>query len=92
MTEAARRRLATNRESLLSEFGRLDAPAFRLFLTLLGEALASQTDPDEPVERLTGDGTLIVRLVPLTAHTEAEIATDLGTFRGRDHLLLIRRT
>jgi uncharacterized protein (TIGR02677 family) len=91
-TEAARQRLATNRETRLSELGRLDSSSFRLFLTLLGEALASQTDPDEAVERLTGDGTLIVRLVPLAAHTEAEIATDLGTFRGRDHLLLIRRT
>jgi uncharacterized protein (TIGR02677 family) len=84
-TEAARQRLA-------SELGRLDSSSFRLFLTLRGEALASQTDPDKPVERLSGDGTLIVRLVPLAARTEAEIATDLGTFRGRDHLLLIRRT
>jgi uncharacterized protein (TIGR02677 family) len=91
-TEAARQRLATNGETRLSELGRLDSSSFRLFLTLLGEALASQTDPDKPVERLTGDGTLVVRLVPLAAHTEAEIATDLGTFRGRDHLLLIRRT
>lgn len=91
-TEAARQRLATNRDIRLSELGRLDSSSFRLFLTLLGEALASQTDPDEPVERLTGDGTLIVRLVPLAAHTEAAIATDLGTFRGRDHVLLIRRT
>ncbi len=91
-TEAARQRLATNRETRLSELGRLDSSSFRLFLTLLGEALASQTDPDKPVERLTGDGTLIVRLVPLAAYTEAEIATDLGTFRGRDHLLLIRKT
>jgi uncharacterized protein (TIGR02677 family) len=90
-TEAARRRLATNRESLLSELGRLDAPAFRLFLTLLGEALASQTDPDEPVERLTGDGTLIVRLVPLDRHSQAAITTDLGRFVGRDHRILIRR-
>lgn len=91
-TEAARQRLATHHETRLSELGRLDASAFRLFLTLLGEALASQTHPDKPVERLTGDGTLIVRLVPLAAHTEAEIATDLGTFRGRDHMLFIRRT
>jgi len=91
-TEMARQRLATNRDTRLSELGRLDASSFRLFLSLLGEALASQTDPDGAVERLTGDGTLIVRLVPLAAHTEAIIATELGTFRGRDHLLLIRRT
>jgi len=91
-TESARQRLATNRETRLSELGRLDKSTFRLFLTLLGEALATQTDPDEPVERLTGDGTLIVRLVPLDSHTRAEITTDLGTFRGRDHRILIRRT
>jgi uncharacterized protein (TIGR02677 family) len=91
-TEAARQRLATNRDTRLSELGRLDASSFRLFLTLLGEALATQTHPDEPVERMTGDGTLIVQLVPLAAHTLAEIATDLGMFRGRDHRILIRRT
>ncbi len=91
-TEAARHRLASNRDIRLSELGRLNSSSFRMFLTLLGEALASQTDPDEPVERLTCDGTLIVRLVPLAAHLEAEITTDLGTFRGRDHVLLIRRT
>src|SRR5271168_731764 len=91
-TESARQRLATNRETRLSELGQLDKSTFRLFLTLLGEALAAQTDPDEPVERLTGDGTLIVRLVPLYSHAQAEITTDLGTFRGRDHRILIHRT
>jgi uncharacterized protein (TIGR02677 family) len=91
-TESARQRLATSRETRLSELGRLDKSTFRLFLTLLGEALATQTDPDEPVERLTSDGTLIVRLVPLDPRSQAEIATDLGIFRGRDHRVLIRRT
>jgi uncharacterized protein (TIGR02677 family) len=89
-TEAARQRLAANRDTRLSDLGHLDKSSFRLFLTLLGEALASQTNPDEPVERLTSDGTLLVRLVPL-AHTQAQIATELGTFVGRDHRLLIRR-
>ena len=91
-TESARQRLATNRETRLSELGRLDAPAFRLFLALLGEALASQTDPNEPVERLTSDGTLTVRLIPLDPRAQADIATDLGRFHGRDHRILIRRT
>jgi uncharacterized protein (TIGR02677 family) len=90
-TESARRHLATNHEIRLSELGRLDRQTFRLFLTLLGEALAAQTNPDEPVERMTGDGTLVVRLVPLDPHVQAEITTDLGTFRGRDHRILIRR-
>ena len=91
-TESARQRLATNRETRLSDLGRLDKSTFRLFLTLLGEALATQTDPDEPMERLTGDGTLVVRLTPLDSQTQAEITTDLGTFRGRDHRILIHRT
>lgn len=55
-TEAARKRLATGRDMLLSELGTLDSPAFRLFLGLLGEALAAQTHPDHPIERLTADG------------------------------------
>lgn len=90
-TEAARQRLATDRDTRLSELGQLDAGSFRLFLTLLGEALAAQRHPDAAVERMTGDGTLAVRLVPLAAHTRAEIVTDHGTFSGRDHLLRIRR-
>lgn len=91
-TEAARAHLATNRETRLSELGRLDTPAFRMFLTLLGETLAAQTSPDEPVERQTGDGTLVVRLVPLQPQSHAELETELGRFGGRDHLILIKRT
>jgi len=91
-TEAARADLATNREICLSEFGRLEAPAFRMFLALLGEALSAQTNPDEPVERQTGDGTLAVRLVPLQPESRAVLETELGRFCGRDHRILIRRT
>lgn len=91
-TESARQHLATHRETRLSELGPLNTSAFRLFLTLLGEALAAQTDPDEPVERLTSDGTLTIRLVPLGPDSRAEIQTDLGRFCGRDHRVLIGRT
>ncbi len=91
-TEAARAQLATNSETRLSELGRLDAPAFRLFLSLLGEALAAQTNPDEPVEKQTSDGTLAICLIPLDAESHAHIETELGWFRGRDHRVLIRRT
>lgn len=90
-TEAARAFLATNRETRLSELGRLDAQVFRLFLTLLGEALAAQTNPDEAVERQTGDGTLGIRLIPLEPASHAELETELGRFSGRDHRILIRR-
>jgi uncharacterized protein (TIGR02677 family) len=89
-TEAARRRLATGRQVRLSELGALDRHAFRLFLTLLGEALAAQTHADRSVERLTGDGTLVIRLEPLEAGSHAVIQTELGSFAGRDHLILIR--
>jgi uncharacterized protein (TIGR02677 family) len=89
-TEAARQRLATNRETRLSELGRLDSRAFRLFLTLLGEALASQTDPEKPVERVTSDGSLLIRLMPLEPHSRATVETELGEFVGRDHSVLIR--
>ena len=50
------------------------------------------SDPDEPVERLTSDGTLTIRLVPLEPGSRAEIQTDLGRFCGRDHRVLISRT
>jgi len=91
-TEAARARLATSREARLSELGHLRASEFRLFLSLLGEALAAQTNPDEPVERQTGDGMLVVRLVPLEPTSRAALETELGRFCGRDHRILIRRT
>lgn len=91
LSESARALLATNRETHLSGLGRLDAHAFRMFLALLGEALAAQTSPDEPVERQTGDGTLSVRLVPLEPDSHAVLETDVGCFSGRDHRILIRR-
>lgn len=89
-TQAARKRLATGRETRLSELGTLDSHAFRLFLRLLGEALAAQTHPEQPVERLTADGSLRIRLEPLDAASRACIQTDLGVFSGRDHRVLIQ--
>jgi uncharacterized protein (TIGR02677 family) len=88
-TERARRRLATGREMRLSELGTLDRHAFALFLTLLGEALAAQVGEATPVERLTMDGTLRIRLEPLESDSYAEIETELGRFAGRDHRLMI---
>ena len=59
--EAARRRLASGRTTLLSELGLLDGHAFGLFLDLLGEALSEQSGPETAVERRTGDGLLQIR-------------------------------
>lgn len=89
-TRAARLRLATGKESRLSQLGWLDAKSFRLFLSLLGDALTAQSHPQETVERHTSDGSLLIRLVPLDEHSHAEIETEVGRFSGRDHSILIR--
>ncbi|MBM0105552.1 TIGR02677 family protein [Steroidobacter sp. S1-65] len=90
-TDAARQRLATGREMRLSDLGTLDAPSFKLFLALLGDALAAQHHPDQAVERFTADGSLQIRLEPLEPTSQAHIQTPSGMFSGRDHRLLIRR-
>lgn len=86
---AARRRLASGGRRRLSELGELDPNAFRLFLGLLGEALAAARGEDAPVRTVTADGSLAIELEPLGPGTEAMIETPLGTFRGRDHWLRI---
>ncbi|HKR38839.1 MAG TPA: DUF2397 family protein, partial [Paraburkholderia sp.] len=80
----------TGRPIRLSELGELDTASFGLFLNLLGEALSDQPNPDLPVERLTGDGLLVIRLEPLGRNSRAEIRTPAGIFSGRDHVLTIR--
>ncbi len=90
--EAARLRLATGKPLRLSELGELDTHAFGLLLSLLGEALAEQADPNQAVERQTGDGLLSIRMEPLGASTLAHIHTPSGTFSGRDHWLTIALT
>ena len=90
--EAARQRLATGKPLRLSELGELDTHAFGLLLSLLGEALAEQADPNQTVERQTGDGLLSIRMEPLGASTVAHIHTPSGTFSGRDHWLTIALT
>ena len=90
--EAARRRLATGRATLLSELGELHTHAFGLFLNLLGEALAEQSGPEMAVERQTGDGLLHIRLEPLPDGSSARIVTPAGVFAGRDHRLTITPT
>ena len=87
--EAARERLATGEATRLSELGRLDAPAFQLFLNLLGEALTAQTAPDEAVELQSGDGLLRISLAPLGPETRALVVTEAGEFAGRDHRITI---
>lgn len=85
----ARERLVRAGRTRLSQLGMLDTDTFRLFLNLLGEALAAQQRPDQPVERSSADGTMRVRLVPLPEGSEAVIETELGRFSGRDHVIEI---
>ena len=87
--EAARARLATGLPVALSALGNLDGPGFALLLTLLGEALADQAEPDASVDRPTGDGLLQIRLQPLGAGQRARIHSPQGVFEGRDHLLTV---
>jgi uncharacterized protein (TIGR02677 family) len=90
--EAARERLATGRPTHLSDLRDLDAHAFDLFLTLLGEALSEQAGPEETIERQTADGLLHIRLKPLSVDSHAEIDTPSGIFAGRDHIITITST
>ena len=88
-TAAARRALATARPTRLSDVGELDPAAFRLFLSLLGDALAARTSGTRTVETTTSDGSLAIRLTALDGGRPAEIRTPDGAFRGPDHLIEI---
>lgn len=88
-TAAARAALATDRPTRISELGLLDPTAFRLFLSLLGDALTAMTPGRCEVHTSTSDGTLAVRLVAGDSRTTAELHTEDGVFRGPDHLLEI---
>jgi uncharacterized protein (TIGR02677 family) len=90
--DAARRRLAQGRPLRLSELGTLDRQAFGLFLNLLGDALAAQHHPQQTVERMSSDGSLLIRLEPLQDASLACIETEHGRFCGRDHLVTISAT
>jgi len=89
--EAAQARFAGGAPQCLSQLPWLNQHEFRLLLALIGEALAAQKAPDEAVERLSGDGALRLRLEPLAAGQIAEIETEWGRFRGRDHRLSVER-
>ncbi len=87
----ARRRLATGGPVLLSQVGELDTRAFRLFLSLLGDALSTRLPGDTEVKTTTADGSMEIRLslvqdgsnVPVAIHTED------GVLRGPEHLIEI---
>ncbi|WP_157574991.1 TIGR02677 family protein [Jiangella muralis] len=90
---AARRRLATNGPIRLSQLGELDTRAFRLFLGLLGDALAARLPGETEVKTTTSDGSMEVRLSLLQDDTDGDTAviiqTQDGILRGPEHLIEI---
>lgn len=86
-TSAARRRILTHGPRPLSAFGELDPEAFRLFLRLLGDALAAMGPRGETAQIHTSDGELTVTLRRVPAAGIAVIRTPDGELSGPDHLV-----
>ncbi|MGH3341447.1 MAG: TIGR02677 family protein [Carbonactinosporaceae bacterium] len=86
---AARTALVTTYPTRLGDLGELDPATFRLFLALLGDALAARFPGTRTVSTTTTDGTMAIRLTVLDEGTRAEIRTPQGVFRGLDHLVEI---
>lgn len=90
-TEAARAALTAKVgvSSRLSDLGVLEPGEFRLFLQLLGDALAAKAPGVRSVETTTSDGMLGISLHELDSGQLAEIHTEAGVFRGPDHRICI---
>jgi uncharacterized protein (TIGR02677 family) len=88
-TAAARRRLRTARPTLLSDLDVLDPRAFRLFLALLGDALAARVPGEADVKTVTSDGTLEVRLSLVPDGGTVTIRTADGVLTGPEHVIEI---
>jgi uncharacterized protein (TIGR02677 family) len=88
-TAAARAALATTHPTRLADLGELDPAAFKLFLGLLGDALAARIPGKRVVETTTSDGSMAIRLTMLEGAGQAEIHTPDGVLRGPDHLVEI---
>jgi uncharacterized protein (TIGR02677 family) len=88
-TAAARRRLGTAGPTLLSALGVLDTRAFRVFLALLGDALATRMPGDTEVKTVTSDGMLEVRLSLVPDGGTATIRTADGLLTGPEHVVEI---
>ncbi|MFD7706103.1 TIGR02677 family protein [Streptomyces sp. NPDC059786] len=83
----ARERLATGGPVRLSRLGDLDPAAFRLFLGLLGDALATWRPGMTTTVATSGDGSMEIRLTALDDGSTAEVRTPEGVFSGPDHLI-----
>ncbi|UGQ11164.1 TIGR02677 family protein [Yinghuangia sp. ASG 101] len=89
-TAAARARLDTGGEILLSRLGELDPEAFRLFLVLLGDALSAWRPGDDGVTATTNDGSMEIRLTRVPGAGRVEIPTADGVLAGPEHRVEIR--
>ena len=88
-TAEARQRLRTSGPTLLSDLDVLDPTAFRLFLSLLGDALAARTPGHTEVKTVTSDGSLEVRLRLVGGAGIATIKTEDGVLTGPEHSIEI---
>jgi len=86
---SALRCLRTTGPTLLSELDVLDPRAFRLFLALLGDALAARKPGHTEVKTVTTDGTLEVRLSLVPDGGTATIRTADGLLTGPEHVIEI---
>ncbi|WP_018638929.1 TIGR02677 family protein [Parafrankia elaeagni] len=86
---AARDRLTLGRPVLLSDLGLLDRQAFRLFLALLGDALAARRPGEGAVETTSGDGTILIRLSVVPGGGTVSVETEDGLLHGPEHLVEI---
>lgn len=86
-TAAARRQILTHGPRPLSAFGELDPDAFRLFLGLLGDALAAMGPRGETAQVHTSDGELTVTLRRMPGAGIAVVRTTEGELSGPDHLV-----
>jgi uncharacterized protein (TIGR02677 family) len=88
-TAAARARLVTGGPVYLSDLDVLDSRAFRLFLGLLGDALAARLPGEDEVKTVTADGSLEVRLSRVRDGGEVRVRTEDGVLTGPEHLIEI---
>lgn len=86
-TAAARRRILTDGPQPLSAFGALDPEAFRLFLGLLGDALAAMGPRATASQVHTSDGELTITLTRIPGAAAMTIMTPDGDLTGPDHLV-----
>lgn len=86
-TAAARRRILTGGPQPLSAFGELDPAAFRLFLGLLGDALAALGPRATTAQVHTSDGELTVILTRIPGASSMVLTTPDGELSGPDHLV-----